>query len=302
RRIDVAKVKAEQLKRTEAQIVATACHNCVDALSDLIKYYKLDMKVKVVSELVSEAMVMEKRVPLKVIRAEEIVRGKGEKILVIDDEPDVITFLTTLFEDHGYRTIPAYSVDEALKKLASDKPDMITLDILMPGKTGIKLYHELRTTKNIMDIPVIIITGVNPVDYPQIDFRKFIYERSLPHEVPCYISVQDPDLIIQQVNRRFREDFGNGVGHPCFEIYKHRKDRCPTCPVAMTFEDGMVHSSEETVQSHHGEPISVVVYTAPLMAQGNKIGAVMEMSTNISEMKNLQAKLVHHCHHRARQT
>ncbi|MCL5277365.1 MAG: response regulator [Deltaproteobacteria bacterium] len=181
RRIDVAKVKAEQLKRTEAQIVATACHNCVDALSDLIKYYKLDMKVKVVSELVSEAMVMEKRVPLKVISAEEIVRGKGEKILVIDDEPDVVTFLTTLFEDHGYRTIPAYSVDEALKKLASDKPDMITLDILMPGKTGIKLYHELRTTKNIMDIPVIIITGVNPVDYPQIDFRKFIYERSLPH-------------------------------------------------------------------------------------------------------------------------
>jgi PAS domain S-box-containing protein len=120
-----------------------------------------------------------------------------------------------------------------------------------------------------------------------VDYKKLF------DEVPCYISVQDSNFIIQQVNRRFREDFGNGVGHPCFEIYKHRKDRCPTCPVAMTFEDGMVHSSEEIVQSYHGEPISVVVYTAPLTDRDNKIGAVMEMSTNISEVKNLQAQLVH---------
>lgn len=117
--------------------------------------------------------------------------------------------------------------------------------------------------------------------------------KNLFDEVPCYISVQDSDFIIQHVNRRFREDFGEGVGHPCFVSYKHRTERCPICPVAMTFEDGEVHSSEETVQSRHGEPINVIVYTAPLMGSDSRIRAVMEMSTNISEVKKLQSQLAH---------
>jgi Fe-S oxidoreductase len=61
--MEVAKIKAEQLKATGAKIVCTSCHNCVDGLTDLIKYYKLDMQVAQIIELVANALVFpEKKV------------------------------------------------------------------------------------------------------------------------------------------------------------------------------------------------------------------------------------------------
>ncbi|MEW6202323.1 MAG: response regulator [bacterium] len=179
RRLEVAKVKAEQLKATGAKIVATACHNCVDGLSDCIKFYKLGMDVKTVGELVANAIVLPEAPMLMPVPAiEEAIRGR--RILVIDDDPDAVTFLTMFFEDHGFKTVAAYDGDQGLEMIKKERPDLITLDIIMPGKTGIKLYREIRTNEELAKIPVIMITGVNPVDYPQIDFRKFIFERSLP--------------------------------------------------------------------------------------------------------------------------
>ncbi|MDY6864188.1 MAG: (Fe-S)-binding protein, partial [Thermodesulfobacteriota bacterium] len=60
-RIEVAKIKAEQLKATGAAIVCTSCHNCVDGLTDVIRAYKLGMEVKQVAELVADALVIEKK-------------------------------------------------------------------------------------------------------------------------------------------------------------------------------------------------------------------------------------------------
>lgn len=57
-RLEVAKIKAEQLESTGAKFVCTICHNCVDGLTDLIKHYNLDMKVVQILELVSNAMVI----------------------------------------------------------------------------------------------------------------------------------------------------------------------------------------------------------------------------------------------------
>jgi Fe-S oxidoreductase len=57
RRLKSASIKAEQLRATGAKVVVTACHNCVDALVDLIRHYKLDMQVKLLVNLVSNAMV-----------------------------------------------------------------------------------------------------------------------------------------------------------------------------------------------------------------------------------------------------
>ena len=57
-RLEVAKIKAEQLEATGAKLVCTICHNCVDGLTDVIKHYKLDMKVIQILELVSNSMVI----------------------------------------------------------------------------------------------------------------------------------------------------------------------------------------------------------------------------------------------------
>jgi len=115
--------------------------------------------------------------------------------------------------------------------------------------------------------------------------------RLLFEEVPCYISAQDRDLKIVQANRRFKEDFGNQVGAYCYELYKHRREPCLVCPVAMTFQDGRSHTSEEVVTSKSGEEINVLVNTAPIRNESGEIVEVMEMSTNITEIRRIQSQL-----------
>lgn len=104
----------------------------------------------------------------------------AKRILVIDDEEDVITYLTTLLEENGYETSNAMNGKEGLKKIKSENPDLICLDILMPEKSGISLYRELKKDADHNKIPVVIVTGFKADEYPLIDFKKFIYERSVP--------------------------------------------------------------------------------------------------------------------------
>jgi len=110
-------------------------------------------------------------------------------------------------------------------------------------------------------------------------------------EVPCYISIQDRDLKLVDTNRAFREDFGGFLGCNCFEIYKHRTQECIPCPVRETFQDGEVHSSEEIVTSRDGKQLNVIVYTNPIRDSAGNIRYVMEMSTNITPIRELQSKL-----------
>lgn len=110
-------------------------------------------------------------------------------------------------------------------------------------------------------------------------------------EVPCYISVVDRDLKLVRTNRRFREDFGVGIGEYCFEVYKHRTEPCVECPVAATFNDGEIHQSEEVLCSSRGERINVLCYTTPIRNSAGEITHVMEMATNITEIRKLQDQL-----------
>jgi Fe-S oxidoreductase len=178
RRLESAKPKAEQLKTTGAEIVITACHNCIDGLSDLIKHYKLGMQVQVVSEQVATALILDRSKIVDVPQA--AAKGKGEKILVVDDEKDVTTFLEALLTDNGFTVISTNDPTSVMQLIEKEKPDLITLDVAMPKKSGAVVYRELRTTAATKKLPVVIISGVNPKDYPEYDFRKFIYERELP--------------------------------------------------------------------------------------------------------------------------
>lgn len=110
-------------------------------------------------------------------------------------------------------------------------------------------------------------------------------------ESPCYITVQDRELKLTASNRRFREDFGDDDGLHCYELYKHREEPCLECPVMETFSDGMPHSSEEVVSSIDGEQYNVLVNTAPIRNSEGEIVEVMEMSTNITAIRNLENQL-----------
>ena len=180
RRLSVSSIKANQIRETGAAYVATACHNCDDGLTDLIKandvrYYFPDGKSKLVPvrnvcEFVADALVLPHQ-KKEVKRVRKALPGKT--VLVCDDQPDVVTYLKTLLEDNEYKVITANDGDSCLSKAKSEKPDLITLDITMPGKSGVKVFYDLRDSEGATaDIPVFIVTGVT-------DFRQLMYQKTV---------------------------------------------------------------------------------------------------------------------------
>lgn len=99
-----------------------------------------------------------------------------KRILIVDDEQDIRTYLSTLFEDQGFKTVQAKDGEEAMRIIETEPPDLITLDISMPEKSGVKFFREIKTSERWKNIPIIIVTGVSE------DFKSFISSR---HHIPA---------------------------------------------------------------------------------------------------------------------
>lgn len=91
-----------------------------------------------------------------------------KKILVIDDEGDLLKLVRARLEANGYRVITIDSGDRASQIAKSEKPDLILLDIVMPGKTGCDICKELKADKSTGAIPVIVFTA----HYPEEEYVK----------------------------------------------------------------------------------------------------------------------------------
>ncbi len=121
-------------------------------------------------------------------------RLNGYCVLVVDDDEEIRTFLTTLMTDEGAAALQAADGDEALATAVRAKPDLITLDLSMPGRDGIETFCDLRQNPATEEVPVCIITG-----HPE--FRKVIYDRPVTPpegfiEKPC-----DPDHVVKTIQR-----------------------------------------------------------------------------------------------------
>ncbi len=175
RRLKSARIKADQLAATGAEIVATSCHNCVDGLTDLIKHYKLELQVTQLVNLVANAVVLPEKVEAPVAEVPIAVAGApldGYRILVVDDEPDFVSFASAILEDNGAVVLEAHEGDKALELARREAPHLITLDLSMPGKSGVEVFETLRSDEELQSIPVCIITG-------QPELRKLIYNRNV---------------------------------------------------------------------------------------------------------------------------
>jgi CheY-like chemotaxis protein len=116
------------------------------------------------------------------------VRSKHKKVLVVDDEEDVVIYLCTLLEEHGFETCSAANGIEAMRKVEEENPDLICLDILMPEKSGNALYQELKMDRRTRDVPVILVTGFKADDHPFLEFKRFLAGQSL----------QDPEGYVEK--------------------------------------------------------------------------------------------------------
>jgi CheY-like chemotaxis protein len=84
-----------------------------------------------------------------------------KKILIIDDDPIVVKYLEAVFSDNGYETCTATSTMEGLDVVRKEKPDLITLDLQMPGEWGPRFYRKLRQDKELRETPIIVVSGID---------------------------------------------------------------------------------------------------------------------------------------------
>jgi CheY-like chemotaxis protein len=129
-------------------------------------------------------------------------------ILIIDDEPDTVTYFSSLLEDNGYATVTAANGAEAIARVKEAVPDLITLDVTMPEKSGVRCYRDLREHQTWRDIPVIMITGISE------DFRTFISSRKHVPPPDGYLAKPiDEAELLQMVKRLLAAREAAGTVH-----------------------------------------------------------------------------------------
>ncbi|MDO9530315.1 MAG: response regulator [Syntrophales bacterium] len=84
----------------------------------------------------------------------------GKRVLVVDDDPDIVAFVVTVLEENGFISLIAKNGEMGMAKAVEENPDLIILDILMPKQSGIKMYRELKSAESLKKIPVIILSGI----------------------------------------------------------------------------------------------------------------------------------------------
>jgi len=83
-----------------------------------------------------------------------------KKILIVEDDPAVVDFLSNLFRDHGYEVCAALDGFEALQVMRDERPDMVTLDLEMPKEWGTRFYRKFKKDETLKDTPVLIISAM----------------------------------------------------------------------------------------------------------------------------------------------
>ena len=173
-----------------------------------------------------------------------------------------------------------HGIEEFVSNKQGNEMVLLINTMAIPNESG-EITRVMRMATDITELKLL----QNQIRDSRERYRKLF------EEVPCYISIQDSDLRIVDANRRLREDFSASPGDRCHQVYMHRTEACVPCIVKETFKDGQVHQTEEVMTSHKGEQVNVLVYTAPLRNAAGQINNVIEISTNITQIRQLQSKL-----------
>ena len=89
----------------------------------------------------------------------------AKKIMIVDDDPNIVTYLKDFFGDNGYDICSAEDGSEAMAVVKKEKPDLITLDLEMPEEWGPRFYRKLMKEEEYKKIPVIVISGLTGGKY-----------------------------------------------------------------------------------------------------------------------------------------
>ncbi len=132
-----------------------------------------------------------------------MVGPKGEKIVVcIEDEQDMIDLTRLVLESHGYRVLGAFGGEEGLELVRAVKPDVILLDLMMPGLDGWEVYRLIKSDPSTANIPLVVVTA-------KAQGRKEILEQ-FPQSVDAYvIKPFGPFELLAALNKVLGEEHQN---------------------------------------------------------------------------------------------
>jgi len=128
--------------------------------------------------------------------------NSSKRILIVDDEHDVCVYLSRLFSENGYAVESAADGNEAATAVARAKPDLITLDLSMPNKSGVRFYREMKSDASLSAIPIVLVTGVTGLGGSAKDTERFYQtRRNVPPPDGFVAKPVDPEEILELVKK-----------------------------------------------------------------------------------------------------
>jgi len=125
-----------------------------------------------------------------------------KKVLVVDDELDMRIFIATLMETGGYRATVCRDGRAGIRKAKEIFPDLIVLDVMMPGDGGVKMYRDLKTDSALKNIPVLMLTGVGKKSFSHyIRMLKVGIETPIPNPDAYIEKPPDPEHLLNTARR-----------------------------------------------------------------------------------------------------
>ncbi len=128
----------------------------------------------------------------------------NEKILIVDDDPDILDALTMILETQGYQVVTARDGIEGLANLKTEKPDLLILDLLMPKMDGFAVCRELQDPRwsKFKDTPILILTSVRE----EASRRRYELETGLEFDVDDYVEKPiSPDVLLERVGKLLKK-------------------------------------------------------------------------------------------------
>jgi len=128
-------------------------------------------------------------------------RPEDKTVLIVDDEPDVVDYFAGILERAGFDVMTASNGREAMDCVQRKRPDFISLDLVMPEKSGIKFLYELRKNRDWARIPIMIVTAHARDDLGRDDFEEIFSERTATGPTIYLEKPVKPDRFLNNVKR-----------------------------------------------------------------------------------------------------
>jgi two-component system alkaline phosphatase synthesis response regulator PhoP len=120
----------------------------------------------------------------------------AQKILIVDDDPDLVEAVSIILESKGYAVAAAYGGVEGLEKAKTENPDLIVLDVMMPDKDGYEVCKELKADEKYRSIPILLLTAV----VSKISSTKYTQQMGMETEADDYVDKPvEPDELVRRI-------------------------------------------------------------------------------------------------------